>query len=87
MILLFPSFFHVSTVVYDEDSFIIRDDFEIRLESARRLLYFSHNFQKLAMMRKYTCVLTNNSRSRTPVLFKMKSTKLNWKLIGKYNII
>ena len=71
---------------YDEDSFI-RDDFEIRLESARRLLYFSHNFQKLAMMRKYTCVLTNNSRSRTPVLFKMKSTKLNWKLIGKYNII
>ena len=86
MILLFPSFFYVSTVVYDEDSFI-RDDFEIRLESARRLLYFSHNFQKLAMMRKYTCVLTNNSRSCTPVLFKMKSTKLNWKLIGKYNII
>ena len=86
MILLFTSFFYVSTVVYDEDSFI-RDDFEIRLESARRLLYFSHNFQKLAMMRKYTCVLTNNSRSRTPVLFKMKSTKLNWKLIGKYNII
>ena len=40
MILLFPSFFYVSTVVYDEDSFI-RDDFEIRLESARRLLYFS----------------------------------------------
>ena len=83
MILLFTSF--VYTVVYDEDSFI-RDDFEIRLESARCLLYFSHNFQKLAM-RKYTCVLTNNSRSRTPVLFKMKSTKLNWKLIGKYNII
>ena len=36
----FPAFsMSLQLYTYDEDSFI-RDDFEIRLESARRLLYF-----------------------------------------------